>query len=224
MLRIHRKRQSRDGNSDSSAAPSSSCKDASAPPTTLHNRANPALGSRERLAEATAVAAAPEESQPASAFSSVDAHVYELTAQASRLRDMSGNVKRLLQLAAGEVLGALEDTRDSFGAATPAAGHTRGAPAPPRGGEAAAENPAAPTRESLDVLMEQLREANAVARALEADKSRMGDELSKAVAKLAKAEGHLRDKAAQVCSELSVHHLGLRAPVIFVDAASNSNY
>lgn len=137
---------------------------------------------------------------------------------------MSGNVKRLLQLAAGEVLGALEDTRDSFGAATPAAGHTRGAPAPPRGGEAAAENPAAPTRESLDVLMEQLREANAVARALEADKSRMGDELSKAVAKLAKAEGHLRDKAAQVCSELSVHHLGLRAPVIFVDAASNSNY
>lgn len=44
-----------------------------------------------------------------------------LTAQQSRLRDIRGHVKRLLQLAAGEVLGDLEDTRDYFGAATAAA-------------------------------------------------------------------------------------------------------
>lgn len=200
LLRIHRKRQSRDGNSDSSAAPPRGCKDASAPPTTLHSRANPAQGSRERPPGAAAAAApAPEESQPTSASSSADAHVYELTAQASRLRDMSGNVKRLLQLAAGEVLGALEDTRDSFGAATPAAGHMRGTLAAPQGGEAAAGDPASPRRENVDLLMEQLREANAMARSLEAEKARVGDELGKAVAQLAKAQEQLRDKAAQVC-------------------------
>ncbi|CAM9440994.1 unnamed protein product [Laminaria digitata] len=197
LLRIHRKRQSRDGNSDSSAAPPRTCKEAPTPPTTLHNRANPTQGSRERPPGAPTVAAAPEESQPATTSSPADAHVYELTTQASRLRDMSGNVKRLLQLAAGEVLGALEDTRDSFGAAALTAGHTVGAAAPPQGGEAAAGDPAAPRRENLDLLMEQLREAKAVARALEADKMRMDDELGKAMAQLTKAQGHLRDKAAQ---------------------------
>lgn len=198
LLRIHRKRQSRDGNSDSSAAPPRGCKEASAPPTTLHSRANPAQGSRKRPPGAAA-APAPEESQPTSASSSADAHVHELTAQASRLRDMSGNVKRLLHLAAGEVLGALEDTRDTFGVATPAAGHTRGALAAPQGGEATAGDPASPRGENVDLLMEQLREANAVARSLEAEKARVGDELGKAVAQLAKAQEQLRDKAAQVC-------------------------
>ena len=111
---------------------------------------------------------------------------------------MSGNVKRLLQLAAGEVLGALEDTRDSFGAATPASGHPREALAPSQGWEAGAGDPAAPRRENVDILTEQLREANSVARALEADKARTDDQLGKAVAQLAEAQEHLRDKAAQV--------------------------
>lgn len=127
---------------------------------------------------------------------------------------MSGNVKRLLQLAAGEVLGALEDTRDSFGAATPAAGNTRGTLAPSQGWEAGAGDPAALRRENVD-LTEQLREANSVARALEADKARTDDQLGKAVAQLAEAQGHLRDKAAQVCfvPDFFLHRLGCSPPV-----------
>ena len=116
---------------------------------------------------------------------------------------MSSNVKRLLQLAAGEVLGALEDTRGSLGAATSTADHARGVlPAVP-GGKAAAGDPVAPNGAGLDLLTEQLRGANAVARALEADKLRLDDELKKVVAQLAECQEHLRDKTAQVCAGLS---------------------
>ncbi|CAM9948242.1 unnamed protein product, partial [Ectocarpus sp. 12 AP-2014] len=85
---------------------------------------------------------------------------------------MSGNVKRLLQLAAGEVQGALEDTRDSLGVAGATAATV---------GTQTAQGLDGPTREEVECLEQQVVRMKAEAQALEAEKSRLSDELSAAV-------------------------------------------
>ena len=123
--------------------------------------------------------------------------MHELAAQASRLRGMSGNVKRLLEIAAGEVQGALEDTRDSLGVAASAVAG-RAAAATAVVGTQTQQEGVGPSKEEVDALEQQLRGAAESARALEAEKSRLGGELGTAVGELAKVQGLLREKAAEV--------------------------
>lgn len=111
---------------------------------------------------------------------------------------MSGNVKRLLEIAAGEVQGALEDTRDSLGVAAAAASPPTPAPTTAAVGTQTQQESGGPTREGMDALEEQLRDATAAARALEVEKSRLGGELGTAVGELAKVQGLLREKTAEV--------------------------
>lgn len=165
-------------------------------------------GSSER-----APAAAPpvEDGNAATAggASLTDAHVRELATQASRMRGMSGNVQRLLQLAAGEVQGALEDTRESFGLATADTGRERcgnsnskvtAAPAVPVAAAVGTQtgHDSELGRERIDDLLEELRGAEAATRALEADKARLDAELGRAVEEVAGAQRLLREKTAQV--------------------------
>lgn len=122
--------------------------------------------------------------------SSPDAHVHELASQASKLRGMSGDLKRLLQVAAGEVQGALEDTRDSLGVAAGAA--TATAVGTQTGGGVI------PTRDNVDALEEELCGVKVAARELETEKSRLDRELREALGELAEVQGLLRDKTAEV--------------------------
>lgn len=103
---------------------------------------------------------------------------------------MSRDLKRLLQVAAGEVQGALEDTRDSLGVAAAAA--TATAVGTQTGGAVAA------TRESVDALEEKLREVKRTAGELETERSRLGGELDEALGELSRVQGLLRDKTAEV--------------------------
>lgn len=121
---------------------------------------------------------------------SPDAHVHELASQASKLRGMSGDLKRLLQVAAGEVQGALEDTRDSLGVAVAAATATAVGTQTAGG--------VIPTKDNVDALEEELCGVKAAARELETQKLRLDDELGGALEELAKIQGLLRDKTAEV--------------------------
>lgn len=114
---------------------------------------------------------------------------------------MSGGVKRLLQLATGEVQGALEDTMESVGLAATAADERTanggGAPDPP----AVVTVTTVATQagdHGADGLVEELRAIEAVARALEREKARLDVELGKAVGELASVRELLRAKTAQV--------------------------
>lgn len=211
LVRIHGQRQGHGGSADSPAAP---VFDAHAATSTQSSgpriRTGDLLSSRERPPEAAARTAATEKVQLSTTPSlSTDIHVHELTAEAAKLRGMSDNVKRLLQLAVGEVQGALDGTRESFGLATADDGHHRSDATDPqlRTGVASATANAVGTqtgddvvhtREGVDILVEKLREGEAAARALEAENSRLEAELGKALGELASVQELLRDKAAQV--------------------------
>lgn len=127
-----------------------------------------------------------------------DTLVSELAVQASRLRGMSGNVKRLLQLAMGEVQGALQDTRESCGLATAETEHAASRMPVPQEKTAAAMGTQTEHIKSLDVVMEELRGSEATARALEAEKARLDVELGKAIDELEGVQEKLREKTAQV--------------------------
>lgn len=131
-----------------------------------------------------------------------DTIVSELAVQASRLRGMSGNVKRLLQLAMGEVQGALQDTRESCGLATAGAEHAAGHVSLPQEKTVAAISTQTENIKSLDVVMEELRGSEATARALEAEKARLDVELGKAIDELAGVQEKLREKTSQVGARL----------------------
>lgn len=195
LLRIHRQRQGHGGNADNVPAAVSSPQDTTSA-TTAQAHPRP-----DATAAAVAAAAAEEEEgqqATAGAPSSTDAHVHELAAQASKLRGMSGNVKRLLEIAAGEVQGALEDTRDSLGVAAAAAATAAAAAATEVGTQT--QESVGPTKERVGALEERLREATAAARALEVEKSRLDGELGAAAGELAKVQGLLREKTAEVRS------------------------
>lgn len=196
LLRIHRQRQGHDTGADSVPAAASNPQNTTAAAAQARPRPG-AAAAATATATATATVEEGEGQRPAAGggASSTDAHVHELAAQASKLRGMSGNVKRLLEIAAGEVQGALEDTRDSLGVAAAAAA-TATAPATAVGAQK--QESVGPMKESVDALEEELRDSTAAARALEAEKSRLGRELGTAVGELAKVQGLLREKAAEV--------------------------
>lgn len=118
------------------------------------------------------------------------------------------------KLAAGEVLGTLEDNRDSFGAATLAVGDTIGVLPLPQGGEAAAEDSVAARRKSPDLLTEQLRGVKALARALAMEKLRTDDEPDNDVAQLCQAQRRLRDKTISGLFGAFSVPLGIATPCI----------
>lgn len=198
LLRIHRQRQGHHHGTDTNngSATASDPNNATAAVTQAQLRQRvPATATATAAAAATAEE---EEQRPgveARASSSTDAHVHELAAQASKLRGMSGNVKRLLEIAAGEVQGALEDTRDSLGVAAAATATAATAVA----GTQTQQESVGHTKEEVDALEQKLRDATAAARALEAEKSRLDGELGTAVGELAKVRGLLREKTAEVC-------------------------
>lgn len=201
LLRIHRQRQGHRHGTDSNNVPetASTPQDTTAAAATA-TQAQPRQGATA-IATATTAAATPaqEEGQRPGAGarpSSTDAHVHELAAQASKLRGMSGNVKRLLEIAAGEVQGALEDTRDSLGVAASAS--TAAAAATKVVGTQTQEESVGRTKAEVDALERQLCDATAAARALEVEKSRLDGELGTAAGELAKFQELLREKTAEV--------------------------
>ncbi len=207
LLRIHRQRQGHDKDAAVPVADSRP-QDTAAPsqPTAaepdqdhLQPDAIAAGGVGGPGAPGGAAAAAAAREGERSGGSPTDAHVHELAAQASKLRGMSGNLKRLLEATAGEVQGALEDTRDSLGVAAAAAATAAAATATAAAGTQT-EGDLSFTRESVDALEEELRRATAAAGALEAEKSRLDGELGKAAGELSKVQGLLREKTAEVCS------------------------
>eukprot|EP00903_Cladosiphon_okamuranus_P008266 g7956.t1 len=195
LLRIHRQRQGQHHGTDTNDAPAT----ASDPNNTTAAATQAQLRQRApALAPAPAPAAEEEEERRPGVearASSTDAHVHELAAQASKLRGLSGNVKRLLEIAAGEVQGALEDTRDSLGVAAAATAATATAAVGTQTHRESAS--AGPTKEEVDALEEQLRDATAAARALEVEKARLDGELGTAVGELSRVQGLLREKTAE---------------------------
>lgn len=150
--------------------------------------------------------------------------VHELTVQASRLRDMSRSVKSLLQLATGEVEGALEATSNSVEVPhTSSSSPFQGATVPtsasvvPTAAAAAGmveagsrrEKATATTqtedgvwwggREVLDRLKEELGMAKTTTEILQQENARLEQELDRATAQLGEAGEMLDSKTAQVC-------------------------
>ncbi|CAM9412797.1 unnamed protein product, partial [Ectocarpus sp. 6 AP-2014] len=196
LLRIHRQRQN-NAVADPTDTATPATHPAAAPAPKHHHQPDAATQESHPGATEETPSAAPAElaatagERPTSAATSslsTDAHVHELAAQASKLRGMSGNVKRLLQLAAGEVQGALEDTRDSLGVAGATAATV---------GTQTAEGLDGPTREEVECLEQQVVRMKAEAQAREADKSRLSGELSAAVGELTKVQGLLEDKMSE---------------------------
>ncbi|CAN0527810.1 unnamed protein product, partial [Ectocarpus sp. 12 AP-2014] len=196
LLRIHRQRQN-NAVADPSDTATPATHPAAAPAPKHHHQPDAATqeshpGATEETPSAApadlAAAAGERPTSAATSSLSTDAHVHELAAQASKLRGMSGNVKRLLQLAAGEVQGALEDTRDSLGVAGATAATV---------GTQTAQGLDGPTREEVECLEQQVVRMKAEAQALEAEKSRLSDELSAAVGELTKIQGLLGDKMSE---------------------------
>lgn len=204
LLRIHEQSQ-RYGSTGGIPKTSKNTPTGTSPqPTKSKNYVGDARALSGMLLEASSLSAAAGEGQSAIASSATDAHVHELMAQASRLRGVSSNVKRLLQLAAGEVQGVLEDTRESFGLATTVDGKNKSSSDPQVGtlsmGTQTEDDPSGKTR--VEVLMEELRGAGAAVKALEAEKIRVETKLSQSAVELAKVQELLRGRTAQVCVRL----------------------
>ncbi|CAM9394029.1 unnamed protein product, partial [Sphacelaria rigidula] len=114
--------------------------------------------------------------------------VHELTVQASRLRDMSRSVKSLLQLATGEVEGALEATSNSAGSRREKATATTQTENGVWWGG----------REVLDKLKEELGMAKTTTEILQQENARLEQELDRATAQLGEVGEMLDSKTAQV--------------------------
>lgn len=217
LLEFHAQRQCADGNTRSPAA-AAALSDADPAISTQQARE---LGSHDHvsrdspgaLQESATPGSEAEQRQAASAAEAValtapplptDDHVHELTAQASRLHGMSDNVKRLLQMAAGEVQSALEDTREAFGLAPADDGHQRDVVS---GGLPVVASATAGTQtrvdvvsaqQSADAVAEDVRRMEAASHAPEIEKARLDLELEKVVGELAHTQNLLRHKTAQV--------------------------
>lgn len=150
-----------------------------------------------------------ESSPRASTTTIADVHVHELAAQASRLRDMSRSVKGLLQLATGEVQGALDSTV-GLGLTSGNGQQDRSIVPPPAPVAAAAPVVVAsmastqtgedvPGNGGLETVVEELQVAETAARALQTEKTRLDVELGKVTANLGELQAMLRAKTEQVC-------------------------
>lgn len=145
-----------------------------------------------------------------------NAHVQELTVQATKLRDMTRSVKGLLELATSSVEGGLDgrvDGKSSVGLggqrSAPGRSSTEGGAVAEKARGAVAVVAAATQTEGggegrdemrlNQAVLERLRAAEAAAQAFGEEKTRLDAELENTSAELRRLQELLRTKTAQVC-------------------------
>lgn len=198
LLRIQRDRELDAGCSPDGQLPSCGNSPRTTPAIVPANAFPAAVAAAEAPGLSSSTAAA------APATNDADAHVHELTLQASRLRDMSRSVKGLLQLATGEVEGALEATGNTE---IHSSSRFHGAVPPPVETDRDVRVVTTTTqtegvlvgREVVDGLKEELRVADGATKAIQREKARLDEELHRTAVQLAEIREALSNKTAQVC-------------------------